>query len=189
MMDVKLDVRGMMEALAELKQIPLAKVVRNAARDFVQAAFRATPTAKVGRAQYYRAKTNGRTWYIPVAKTNGRRVRGLKKSGVEVRKVAIRRGWSRSTWLGAMQALGMASKARPARMPEAVERKSTASSGGAQATPSVVISDEFRLDNFGYSTTIPQYNRIAGEGFKLAAKRLAGAFKAETRKAWGDTNA
>lgn len=179
---MRLDTRHLMSAIASLKEVPLWKVIRNASRDYVQGAYKATPSAQISKSQYYRAEHNGKKWYIHESQLHGGRVRN-KQGKTQLRKVRVRKGWSKSTWIGAMRELGMTAKNRPRRLPAIVEAKSTTTQQGGN-TPRVVISDEFHIDRFGRSTTIPAYNQIAGEGFRLAASRLVKEWEREIKERW-----
>lgn len=181
-MNMTLDIGAMMHALAEVKGIPLGKVIRNASRDYAQAAQKATPVAKTGTSEYYVATRNGRRWYVHQSQIRGRIAN--REGGTQLRKVRIHRGWSKATWIGAMRALGMSSKQPARRLPSAVEHKAYAIQRTAGENPSVTISDEFRIDGFGRTTTLAQHTRIAGEGFRLAAKRISTEYVRLLKEAW-----
>ena len=139
---INMDFKSLTEAYARLKGIPLAKVLRNAARDFVRAARKATPEAKVKRAIYVRATMYETTDEVYTTKRGkvktrraftrdaaGKRVstgkswyipinrvgklkRNNTKTGLVMHKVRIAHGWSKATWLGAMAALGIGGEAK-----------------------------------------------------------------------------
>lgn len=106
----KVETRELMEALARLKQVPLAKVMRNAARDFVAGAYQATPLAKErGEGGYLELLDRKRTEsgakvvrYIPAPKPG-------RKRSLWTRWHTYARGWSRASWIGIMRDLGMGS--------------------------------------------------------------------------------
>ena len=211
-MTMMLDTHQLMDALARLKSIPLAKVVRNAARDYVQAAEKVTPLAKQGKSRYVKAayyavgdvsyttkkgkvKTRrdflrngnghkirtGNYWYIPADRVGS--LKASKKTGLVIRKVRVSKGWSKMTWVGAMRELGMTTKSRPASLPASVEAKShTAQQGGDN--PSITITDEFRFDRFGRSTTDAAFGRISSSGFALAAKRMSNEYERMIKETW-----
>lgn len=120
---------GLLEEYARLKKVPLAKVIRNAAKDFLQAAYRATPIAarrtkagwlamapsKLRGSAAHREQSNGLVWFGPRMLT-ARDKRRLRAAGAAVPR--IRRGYSKATWIGAMRALGMGRSA-PAGMDSA----------------------------------------------------------------------
>lgn len=198
-----LDIKPLMHRLARLKMIPLWKVIRNAARDFVQRAWEVTPQAAITKSEYYRAtryeqadeaytdkrgklKTRrtwaigadgrrtkiGEAWYIHETQMAGKKPSSWKKAGIEVRKVRIKKGWSRSTWIGVMLALGMNAKNRPSRVPKIAETKSGIEVWRGGKAPSITLTDDFRINSFGRASTLPQYEHIEAEGFKLAASRM-----------------
>ena len=51
--DITVDAREVLEAVARLSHYPLATVIRNATRDFTKGAKQATPLAKISKSQYY----------------------------------------------------------------------------------------------------------------------------------------
>lgn len=177
-----INVASMMDALHRLKGIPLAKVIRNASRDFVQGAFKATPTAQISKSEYYKAEKDGKTWYIPASQLAGRRIK--QKNGLSIKKVRIRKGWSKYTWVGVMRELGMASKNIPARLGSHVAEKSQSTQSLNATNPKVVISDEFQINNFGKTSTQPQHEAIAKAGFALATKRLLKEYTRLLKEAW-----
>lgn len=210
-----LDTKALMHRLADLKQIPLWKVIRNAARDFVQGAYNATPTAQTSTSQYYRAqkyeqtdeayttkggklktrkawtigadgrrKKIGDHWYIHESQMAGSKPSAWRKNGIDVRKVRIKKGWSKATWIGVMLALGMLSKNRPNRIPKIAEQKSAIEVWRGGKAPSITLSDEFRIDHFGRASTLPQYDKIEAAGFKLAADRMTKEINKMLKDTW-----
>ena len=209
-----MDTKALMHRLADLKQIPLWKVIRNAERDFVQGAWQATPTAQVSSSQYYKAtkyeqtdeayttksgklktrrawalgadgrkKKVGESWYIHESQMTGTKA-SWRKNGIDVRKVRIRKGWSRATWIGVMLALGMLAKNRPNRVPKIAEQKSAIEVWRGGKAPSITISDAFSIDSFGRTSTLPQHDRIEAAGYKLAADRMRKEINSMLKKAW-----
>lgn len=213
MMEVKFNGRGLIEAYARLKKLPLWKVVFHASKDYVQAAHKATPTAKIKKSPYFRvtryatefgttktgkqskklviAKQGGRkvqlgkSWYITEAQLNGSDLKSgdnLKKGGLWVRRVPVRAGWSKATWITAMRAFGFNKSA--SKVNRFAEGKSEVIPHDAPSTPSMTVSAEFHIDNFGRSSTRPQYDSIAAAGFMLAAKRITKDIRDTLKGAW-----
>ena len=95
--------------ISSSKNVPMEKVVRNAARDFTQAAYRATPTAKVRQTNFlYLGKKN------PPFGGYGR-PRWVKKEPTQSGSrwdppFRVARGYSKSSWIGMMRELGMSGK-------------------------------------------------------------------------------
>jgi len=100
--------RAMLKIQA-VKGVPMAKVIRNAARDFVQEAYRATPLAKKRQTDFlYLGKKRpphggrGRPRWVRKEPT---------KSGSRWDPpFSIARGFSKSSWIGMMRQLGMNGK-------------------------------------------------------------------------------
>ncbi len=98
----------LMLRIARLKKVPLDKVLRNASRDFVKAAYFGTPTAKTSRTRFLlvpgRAKRTINT-------QNGPAHWVLKKKSRQGSRwdppFPVRKGYAKATWIGAMRALGM----------------------------------------------------------------------------------
>ena len=181
-MNVNVSIDSLMNALAQLKGIPLSKVVRNASRDYAQGAYKATPLAQISKSEYYRADRDGKTWYIHESQMSGKRIR--KDGATRIRKVRVQKGWSKSTWIGAFRALGMSPKFPPKRLPSAVEHMSMAVQHVTVEDPKTIITTDFRINDFGKVSTQPQHERIAREGFRLAALRITKEYVKMLKEAW-----
>ena len=223
--------------LAALKRVPIAKVVRNAARDFARAAFDATPLAKeIPKPGVYalydkpvRGPTKGQRRALARAKRRYRRINGKKsRYGAKARdkaaarvaklmaqmaapvsenatlvryipwspslsryakKVRWPRGWSKASWIGVMQALGMESskgkaaqkkaeaKAKP--LSSVVRRIGKAYEMTSEVEPAWEITDDI------------EFTALAGEGAKIiraglnnAATILKRTVETELKKQW-----
>ena len=172
-----IEISGIMEALARLKDIPVAKVVRNASRDFAQAAWQHTPLAKVSRSEFYYYWKDGEKKFLHESQI------GKRKRGSKLRKVRIHKGWSKASWIGIFRALGMSLKTATGRLPQAVEHISNAIVSGTQTDSKTVMTDEIRFDQFGRSRDT-RTDEIAREGFKLAAKRMTSEVNKMIAKQW-----
>jgi len=184
MIKVGINVNNLMEAYARLKGIPLASVVKHASRDYVQGGFNATPNAIISRSEYYRAEKNGKTWYIHESQVAGKTVRKMRKDGTSIKKVRVRKGWSKSTWIGAFRALGMSAEFPSKRLEADVEHKSTAVQHINADNPKTIVTTDFQIDHFGRESTQPQHERIAREGFRLASLRIAKDYTRLLSEAW-----
>ena len=183
-MTCSVSIDQLMNALAQLKGIPLSKVVRNASRDYAQGAYKATPLAQISKSEYYRAERNGKTWYIHESQMAGRKLRKKKDGETSIRKVRVQKGWSKSTWIGAFRALGLSPKFPSKRLPVAVEHMSTAVQHVNADNPKTIVTTDFRINNFGKESTQPQHEQIAREGFRLAALRITKEYTKLLREAW-----
>ncbi len=177
---IKVDGRSLVEAYARLKKVSVAKVLRNASRDFVQAAYKATPIAQMKVSPYYVVRDrNGVKRYIHESRMRGRTNAGIGRA----RRVVIARGWSKATWIGVMRQLQMRAKNKPSNVPEAALMYSGMRMTQTQDTASVTINDNIRFDRFGKSSD-SKLVEIAQAGFRLAAERLTKDWTRQLEKEW-----
>ena len=173
-MNVKVDIqdKGLLQTYAAMKNIPLAKVIRNAARDFVQAAYKATPTARITQSPYVRIPIEGVKKvfrYIPWDSLDEKGQERLKK-----RRIRLQRGWSKASWIRLMRILGMTNskgemrKERSGKRWDAVNQLATIGLTEKQA----VINDAIHFD-----ARPGEIDRITEAGLALATKRLSNDFK------------
>lgn len=173
-MNIGIDIqdKGLLATYAALKNVPLAKVLRNAARDFVQAAYRATPLARIAQSRYVRIPIEGTKKayrYIPWDSLDEKGQERLKK-----RRIRLQRGWSRASWIRLMRILGMTNKngdmrkERTGKRWEAVNRLATIGLTERQ----VEITDAIHFD-----ARPGEIDRITEAGFALATKRISNDFK------------
>ena len=179
-LDAKIDASSLMSALARLKNIPLAKVVRNAARDFAQAAIKATPVAQKSKSEFYKYFVNGQPRFLHESQVVNR------KSKKGLKKVRIYKGWSKASWLGVFRALGMSLKIAAQRLPGKVEHLSYAIARGNNTNASTTIEDYIHFDSFGRSTDT-RTAEVARAGFALAAKRMTKEVNRMLVKQWGNS--
>lgn len=182
MIDIMLNISpdSIMQALARLKGIPVAKVVRNASRDFAQAAFKATPVAKKSKSEFYKYKgKDNQLHFLHESMLVGRK----RKTGLK--KVRIYKGWSRASWLGVFRALGMSIKAQTSRLPNKVEHISNAIARGSIESASTTITDYIHFDNFGRENDT-RTGDIARAGFELAARRITNETSNMLKKQWSN---
>jgi len=170
---------SLLQAFARLKSVPISKVVRNASKDFAQAALKSTPLAKKSKSEYYRFKGKDNEWhYLHESQVAGRK----SKSGLK--RVRILKGWSKGSWLGVFRALGMSMKERK-RLPSRVEHISHAIQKTSQTTATTTITDHIHFDNFGKGNDT-RTEAIARAGFELAAKRIVSETNRMLARQWSN---
>lgn len=176
--DFKFDDGEFIAAYARLKQIPLAKVIRNATKDFVQAAYKVTPLARTDKSQFFVYKdSKGQRRFLHESQVS---------ANTKLHRVRIAKGWSKASWIGIMRSLGMTSKSKPAIVPNAALTRSdlrVIEQPGLSAT--AIVTDEIRFDRFG-KTADTRLESIAQAGFKLAAERITKDFNRNIQKLWGN---
>ena len=153
--NVDIQDKGLLATYAALKNIPLAKVLRNAARDFVQAAYRATPMARIAQSRYARIPIEGTKKayrYIPWDSLDEKGQERLKKRRI----------------LGMTNKNGDMRKERTGKRWEAVNRLATISLTEKQ----VEIMDAIHFD-----ARPGEIDRITEAGIALATKRISNDFK------------
>lgn len=193
MMTVQLDSRELVSAFARLKNIPVWKVIRNAAKDFTRGAYDATPVAKKSTSPYYRAKYKGRTWYVKQSQltkgTRGKMKALAKGEQVEFRqgrpvlkRVLIKKGWSKSTWIGAMRTLGF--HGAGGKYATYAASNSLALGNQNNDHPEYTVVDQFHIDAFGRSTTDEAYARVVDAGWTRAAAILTRSYRQLVEKEW-----
>lgn len=159
-----------MATIATLKRIPIGKAVRNASRDFLQAAYPKTPVAKRSKDFIQvpgRGTRKGTKIWLHKGASGSRKWRGpwaIKNAG-----------FARVSWIGAMAAMGMSTDKRDkygkmpsARLSQAI-RKSTAIIDVAPttATPSVRI-----MDSVDYLQKLDARTGLASAGLQKAIDRI-----------------
>lgn len=181
MMDITImtDPKRLMEAMARLKDIPVSKVVRNASRDFAQAAQKETPIANKSKSEFYKYIKDGEPHFLHESQVASRK----RKAGL--RKVRIYKGWSRASWLGVFRALGVSLKVSVQRLPSKVEHMSSAVARGDSTTSSTTITDYIHFDRFG-KTNDTRTDEIGRKGFELAAKRMSKEVSRMMQKQWSN---
>lgn len=165
LLSTNIHAESLIEALARLKDISVSKVVRNASRDFAQAALKATPTAQVSKSEFFYYWRDGVKHYLHQSQV------GKRKRKSKLRKVRIHKGWSKASWLGVFRALGVSLRMSTNRLPQAVEHLSNAIVSGNPENAKCVLTDNIHFDGFkGGQDRHSQ--EIARAGFALAAKRI-----------------
>ena len=143
----------LMTAMAEVKNVPLTKVVRNCARDFVKAAYMSTPVAKKTTKWlpiYFKGGGKKPEFYVDVTKApwgDSMPIRHRNRAGEYKRKFDTRlvgvmyRGFAKSSWIGTMKALGM-NGGRSSRYDfPAAQALATAKQGGTEVSPWTLIQN------------------------------------------------
>lgn len=169
-LNITSNIGQLIDMLAKLRGVTTDKVVRNASRDFVQATYKETPLAQKSKSEYYTfVGKDGNRRYLHESQVTVKR-----KS--KLRKVRIRRGWSRASWIGIMRGLGMSTKSRPRALPSKVETISNVIVTGTPERTKATMTDHIRFNRWGRSQD-HLTEHICQEGFKLAAERMTKAFR------------
>jgi hypothetical protein len=176
-----IDASSMMAALARLKNIPIAKVVRNAGRDFARAAYKSTPVARVSKSEYYKYKDarTGEWKYLHQSQLQGRG----RKSTKGLKKVRIYKGWSKASWLGVFKALGMP-MSPSTRLPGAVQGMSHAASMATDYYAEMTIDDAIHFDRFGRNMSSATVDAVARAGYEAAARNITKELDKMLKKNW-----
>ena len=104
---------GILRTFADLKNVKVAKVVRNAARDIVYGAYLATPRSTAKKSPYAEVPNQFHDGNVKIRLDPGGRKKPQPPSERErltPYRLVVRRGWSKATWIGAMRALQMNQK-------------------------------------------------------------------------------
>ena len=201
-LSITMDVKDLIAAYAAAKGIPMAKVIRNASRDFAQAAYKATPTAVKSSSDYYWYKgADGKRHYLHkrmVKRKTFRAADGSKrrklvlKSGRDLEgslhRVRVAKGWSKASWIGVFKALGMDAPKRAKTAPEKAETLSSIAEAASGATAKATITDIIRFNRFGKGTDT-RSGEIARAGYVLAAKRIMRDVVKTLKETWRNGNA
>ena len=201
-LSITMDVKDLIAAYAAAKGIPMAKVIRNASRDFAQAAYKATPTAVKSSSDYYWYKgADGKRHYLHKrmvkrktfrAADGSKRRKWVLKSGRDLEgslhKVRVAKGWSKASWIGVFRALGMDAPKRAKTAPEKAETLSSIAEAASGATAKATITDIIRFNRFGKGTDT-RSGEIARAGYALAAKRIMRDVVKTLKEAWKNGNA
>ena len=92
-MGILVDTTELMDAYARLKKIPLAKVVKHAARDFTQAGQKATPNSVISRSEWWIATRYEQTQETYQTKKGKTRTRTTWARGEDGHKKKIGDSW------------------------------------------------------------------------------------------------
>lgn len=201
-LSIRMGAKELMAAYAAAKKVPMATVIRNAARDFAQAAYKATPTAIKSSSDYYWYKgADGQRHYLHKrmvkrktfkAADGSRRRKWVLKSGRDLEgslhRVRIAKGWSKASWIGVFRALGMDAPKRAKTAPEKAETLSSITEAASGATAKATITDIIRFNRFGKGTDT-RSGEIARAGYALAAKRIMRDVAKTLKEAWRNGNA
>ena len=196
---IKTDAKSLLETYAKLKQIPMEKILRNAGRDFVQAALKVTPLSKLPKSPFARIPLEGRkVRYVHIehslTKTYYRRRKVNKKTGQVTYKVAdkpkpsrvrhlnkycmvLRRGWSKASWIGVFRALGVPERVAMRALPQAVQTIANATVSGSGSQAQVHILDPIHFEGLPGTA-----QRIIDEGYKLATSRIVKDFNRQIQR-------
>ena len=184
---LEMDDRELMHAMARLTQIPLAKVVRNAARDFAKGAYQATPLARISRSEFYAFRDTDGNWrYLHQSQVGHltRKKRQAWKAASGFHKVRIGKGWSRATWGGVFEALGLPKKNRAAGVPEEAKTRSTLETAESTTQAEMTITDLIRFDRFGRGGGYDSTPEIIAAGMERARASMTRELARRLKNAW-----
>lgn len=166
---IKIKDAEFLAAYARLKNVPIAKVIRNASRDFTQAAYKETPIARKSKSPYFVFYDRAHHLrFLHQSQLKGR----SEESLASLKRVKIARGWSKATWIGIMRQLGMKAKSKPADVPQAATTRSNVQTYTNQDYAQATITDEIRFNRFGQGAGDARLYQIAQAGYRLAAERI-----------------
>lgn len=191
--------------MAQIKEVPVAKVLRNAARDFAHGAYRATGTAAVSRSPFLqvpdkRGGKYGRAYMERAARASaageallapGTYLRGAMRW---IRKTPARRpgsrgghtpnppypvakGFARASWIGVFRGLGMTTQ-RPARnVPASAVRIGQVESLAEGGQPALEI-----VDRLSYIARLDARDGVTAAGLRLAQQTMERELDREARR-------
>lgn len=189
-MSIKIDIEAkeLIEACARLSGVPVAKVIRNASRDYARGAKEATPLAKISKSKYYRLYDDAGQIirYIPENQVPKKHDRHLKK-------VRVARGYAKASWLNVFAQLGILHEKNAPKAPKSLNaqasarlhQKSNVVMTATQTHAEAEITDKMSFNHFGKA---PQ-NQAIFQGIQRAGLARAAVFLAEwwmrlTKQLW-----
>lgn len=189
-MKIEVEAKEMIEAIARLSKIPVAKVIRNASRDFSRGAKEATPLAKISKSRYYRLTDSaGKVIrYVPENQVP-------KKHSKSLKKVRVAKGYAKATWLNVFAKLGILSEKGAPKEPKSLNakastrlrQKSDIITQESQTYAEADISNKMEFDHFGQSTNNQGiFASITRAGFARASVFMAETWMRLTKQLWGN---
>ena len=158
-----------MARLVVLKGIPMAKAVRNAARDFVQEAQKSTPLSKpktIWRQVPGRGTKTGSKIWIASKNSGKTNVSGSPKW--QSMRTIRGRGFAKASWISAAQRLGMSTSGRVRVMRGALGKSTVLLDlDESKANPSVQI-----FDTLDYIAKLDAQHNLSGRGISKARERV-----------------
>lgn len=186
--DVTFDEKDIIHAFAAMKDIPVAKVIRNAAKDFAKAARAATPLGRTTKSDYAKLIWDGTFHFIKISyfmlhkpkrryKMKRKQELGLPYHGYSYQlkrltnaRMRVSKGWSNASWIGIYHALGIATKpTRKSLSPKVEDIGKVSNSFYNNAHAEVIITDDIRFNSDEWRTAEA---RMARKGFQAAAKKI-----------------
>lgn len=150
---------------------PMAKVLRNAGRDFAQTAYQSTRRAAVRTTPFLRvpAQGGGTRW---VRKRRAKRP-GLRGGATPQPPYPVAVGYARASWIGVFRDLGMGTRRPAARVPESVTRSS-------QATSAPMVTEV--SNRLSYIGRLDARDGLVARGLDAARQRLTRALETKSRQ-------
>ncbi len=183
--DADIQADEIIQVFAAMKGVEVSKVIKNAAKDFATAAWRATPRAKTKKSDYARLLWAGKFHFIKISnferlkpkrryrKKKGKPYRGYSYQLKRLHKARVRIPymWSQASWIGVFRALGMKGRTPPIgqNKPKVMEIGKVSNDFYIKAHSEVVITDDIRFTSPEWKTA---EGLIARKGFEAAAKKI-----------------
>ena len=192
----KIDSEAALKKYAELKKIPLARVLFHAAKDVAQAAYKATPKSKRQDGRFYTFKDakTGEQRYLPkrmMKEPKGKRKqRSAFSASFEAdwrrHPLTVSRGWSRGSWIGIFRALDMKKKPTTGNSKmkgsDKVATLGTVQQASSEGKAEVTITDRIHFDGLKRGGSDRASQAIISAGLKNASSRIAKDWAREIRK-------
>lgn len=177
---------SLMNALASIRNLPLAKVIRNASKDFLQGSYRATPLSKITHKDTLWTKKPGQTphWVNKAkerARKTDRRVSESAKRPVNKKWVApfrVSQGFAKASWITAMRQAGMTMGSGKRYTSAQKESAIQSQASDGEQHPFVRM-----MNSLSYLAKLDDKHNIAQAGIRLADTRILKAITAELAKA------
>lgn len=193
-----MDTDALFQAMADLKGIPMEKVVRNASRDFVRGAKYNTPLAKISKSHFYKFfdERDGKWHFLHETQVEEQYInrKGVQKTRVSkqakktfkmLKKVRIAKGWSKYSWNGVMHELGMDAEISsvPSRLGNKVNELSEGVMSRTDSTATFELTDYIHFDDFGKGADTTS-GAILDAGYSRAVKNMTKEVERMMREAW-----
>lgn len=192
---IDIDSKDIIRVFAAMKGIDVSEVIKNAAKDFSKAAWKATPRARVKKSDYARLLWAGKFHFIKISnferlrpqrrykKKKGKPYRGYSYQLRRLYKARVRIPymWSQASWIGVFRALGMQGKTPPIgnNKPKVTEIGRVSNPFYTKKHAEVVITDDIRFTDDEWRSAP---GKIARKGFEAAARNITKEYKRMIRE-------